>query len=385
MVPSILATAGVFIYVSLLPRTYQAQAIVTSTNVQETDLKSMPTLALAEFFRKGDILEQILREANLDKPPYKLTLDDFCKDVLQIDTPRGNETIDIAVRLPSAVLARDVANVVAHKGVDTYLQNIQAPFELVLHSLKEEEANSLSQLAQAESTLEEFEAKSHLPMLRQDVESKLAAKADRIARRARKSVDSAAKTEHVRSLTEAVKSEPVTVSLDRQLAQNPEVERILEKIMGKSGQELMGLHLGEMVLNPVHYLTRRDLLTAQAEEAELKAELGAIDQAELEGDSQLVGLHQNLVVAEEHLRELTFQRDQALSLAKMSQEALRQKKLRYISPPQILAIISAAIPTRPIASGRVQYAIGAFIACFAILSMIAVLLEARSSRRGKAA
>ena len=156
VVPAIAAVAT-FVFAALaMTRTYTATAVVASAGLrygsQETNLQQMPEAALAVFFREGKIGDEIVKRFQLaDKYGYK-ELNAFAS----ITVPRNTGTVRISVTLPSAELARDVANELADRGRTEFVGQMRKQHEGMAANIKTEAKQTQAAYQKAEKALEEF-------------------------------------------------------------------------------------------------------------------------------------------------------------------------------------------------------------------------------------
>lgn len=188
VLPAIVVALGSYAASYLFPKSYQAQAVVASINVDygsnEMNLRGLPLRALAEFFRQGQTVSEVMAKFNLDKPPYNYDLDGFYREVLTVEATKLNETIVVQARINSSELAQQVANEIARRGCENYRTEMQTQYKAMLKYMEDEAAASGKQLAQAEADLEKQQLDARIDTLRNQVRVQLELQASRSHRRA---------------------------------------------------------------------------------------------------------------------------------------------------------------------------------------------------------
>ena len=119
--PLVLAVAA-YIALAFAPKTYRGHAVVTATAIDygagSMNLRKVPTSSLKWFFQDSELIGAVIEEFRLDE--YGITKARFLTSSLQIRSPRNTDTIELAVFMPTAELARDVAKALAEKGAANY-------------------------------------------------------------------------------------------------------------------------------------------------------------------------------------------------------------------------------------------------------------------------
>ncbi len=378
LIPIALGIVGFFTS-ALLPKTYEAQAGVAVTNVDfginQMNLRGLPVKGLLAFFKSGNVVEKAMSEFKLTDDPYNCTRYEFHHDVLDVETPRDTQTIEIRVKLREAGLASEVANYVALQGVKDYTQEMKKQYDDMLTLLQTETTANQAELKTTESALEKFHSEKKLETLRSQMKVQQDMLVARNSRREHIETELPGLEQLIASYEQSLAKEEKIIPLERSVARNPLLQQALAKQQGKPVEELTQLTMKESQFNPVYLRVSAELIEAVAKRESLKAELKAIKQSGDAAQKLLTTLQPELAGGERELRGLEFTRDRTKDAVAMSLDKLQDKRTVGIWPPQHLTVLAGSPPDKPYFPNRKLIALITLLAGFVLMWGLAIFLE----------
>jgi len=321
----------------LLGRQYEAVVTLTINQPRvETAIAVNPANYRA-MLENYSIAATAIKNASLDQGARAMTPRDFIRKVLSIEEIRGTNLLRIHVRLRDPETAARVANDVAKLAVDLNRRVNQEEGTSLRDQLQAQRTEAEERLRQAEQTLVAFEERSHLDVLKADVDGLLKQRAtlpevegELSAERAGEAVSS---TEQ--------KARPPLLTLKRSIDSDTAMTEMARE--HASGQALLGLGIRAEESNKVYQTIDEAVAKARSRIAQLEKERDYILSAsKTMTDGGRLADYYNLQIEKARL-------EANVTLARKVYEdvALRYEQARVVvtSGSAQLQVVDAAVPS----------------------------------------
>jgi len=313
-----------YLLAAFLPKWYEGKSTVRIAKVHYGDdvlnLTGVAPRDLETSFTTGEVLREVVSDLKLAEE-HGLDVAHLARSLVSVSVPKATSRIDIEARMPSPKLARDVAALVAEKGVALYVESMQAEYEAMLQKLKQEAGDAEDLLEQAEADLEKSQVTHRLDTLnaRVAIHRKLgAAREERILElHTNLAVERAKIAAHEKQL----KAQDPGAEVEKILAQSPPLKQgmaELEKIRAdreafRKTARIETLRAEIDVQQELKSLRETNRATLTQQQVALKAKIEAVRKS-LADESPTIRLDRKLV------RDSAFQQ----ALAALSGKALQE-------------------------------------------------------------
>lgn len=374
---------------AFLPGTYRATTYLLisesrigqpseNTNLQQ--MAMMPTFV--PFVDNDALIEESLRKLQLDRPPYKLTVDVFRRrNYLDVRVPKSTRLLELSVEFPEARLAADIANEIA-QGAVRFNDKLNAADTLATQQFLKKRLDQ-ARAAQSEAAAHRVDVLSEARL--EDREKELSILLG----------EKEALSTHLQKLRQdLVQNETRSQSLERVLAEEPKVislkrsvtsDRFLELAAGKVFPDGAPLTVTEESVNETREGLRKSYVTATVDSAAQSAGIQAAAERLNEVNRQTSELMRDITAWRGRIEGAN--QDYALAL-EATQSASREYQTASVTvsskSQDVKQIAPALVPEHPVGPATLINTVMGFLLGTLLFAVFAVGMETyRDVARGE--
>lgn len=372
----------------ILPKIYRATTyiLVSESKIEANSQYSMWQYSLIRtylpFVDSDALIARAIRDLNLDRPPYNLTVDRFRRNrYLDVDIPKGTRLLEVDVEFPDARVAAELANYFAQNAASFNTEVTLKETQTTQAFLKQHLDQATRRLAEIEN--ERLKIKKDAGIEDKDKEvsilleekARLSSQLDQF-RMTRVQGEAAVKT-----LAEELSTQPRIVSLKKSVDSDNFARHATERLRGNTD----GLTIFEETVSDVH-----EKLQQQYDDALTLAR--STEAGTVAGEANLSSINskiKRLLEINATERSSIERIDQEYALAKENVEAATRSyqnaSIAVTAQSQDLKQLAPAQPPeRPVRPNIILNIVLATILSCALLSMGALTWEGfRSMRWGR--
>ncbi|HXG70620.1 MAG TPA: Wzz/FepE/Etk N-terminal domain-containing protein [Gemmatimonadaceae bacterium] len=320
----------------LVAPTYQAtfRLLATESKVNDRDARATSMVAFRQLVESPSLVQGLLSDFKLDAPPYNLTVPDFMRNHVDIDTLAEAGVLAVSVRLKDRALVVQVADRFAERAIELAHRLNQEEMIYARDQIKVQTDEARVRLAQAEQTLMTFKQRNQIELKRKDMEAILERRPTVMDLLIDIETDQARLRQAEAELLKQQRVRDVRRSVELPPKANPEFT--------------VNRDLLDPFVNPVYEVLERDVAETRTRLAGLKRKRGELV-GRLKLDASSMGKLQQLYDAEAELARLTVDFDIARTAYVNAATRYEDARLQIAVRSARLQILDRAqAPRRPV-------------------------------------
>lgn len=364
-----------------IPPTFEAtfRLMGSETGLEDTPGTRLSIVAFRELVESPTQVAALLDEFHLYGPPHNLTPEKFLRSHVDVEVIRDSAIIAVAVRLKDRDLLVRVARRYAERVVETAQRLNTEGIDYTAKRIMSERDAALERLDATESSLQEYQRRTQIELLRKDVDTILERRPDALdltvqiqgARaRLQQAESELSRQERIRDVRSGVDAVGTTPA---QRKESPSAElRIRSNLL-------------DPFVNPVYEALSRDVSEYRAQLAGLEQERKALV-GRLQLDSPTADKLSLLYRTEAELEVLARNRDIAreayLNAAKKYEDARLQSTIRS---PRLQILDAALPPDAPVAPRSLRNTAAASLIALTLTAIAVLAVDASRRRKAESA
>jgi len=390
---TILTVTVAFVVASQTPLTYEASVTLRSAPSRISGMLYGPAPeaptpdTFVSILKDRSLAVEAMRHLGLDKPPHKVTVDQFVSRIISVKPLKRTGLIILTVTLPDPQLAADTANFVAHKAVEVLARLNQGDAPATGDFFRQQRNDARKTLDHAWAALKDFRRKTDLESL--EIEQTITVQeTTRLAILAAElSTKQVGLLTRRKELSRALVQQEPTLTLNKSIVTDPALIAAASDYGRTDVKALSALQLKSQEINPTYQEIRQELIDAEASFASLENERKDVERKLEEIKRKLGDIRRRTASAKPKLEELTHGYMQAQDAYQFWNRKGDEAVVSLVAHTTDLQIISAAIaPTRPTSRKVTQTATFAgavaLITCTLLAFFVEYFLKVRQQRGG---
>jgi uncharacterized protein involved in exopolysaccharide biosynthesis len=324
-----------------------------------------------ELLENRTVAAQIIHRLRLDQPPYLLTSQSFFERAAEITELRNTTVLTVTVRLANPQLAARVANELAAGAIELSQKVDQHETEALATRLSLQLEQATQRLAAAESALLTYRREAQIELLKTDSDAML----DQRGGLPRLFSSIAGERARAAQIERELATLQARLTVHRSFDADPAMVETLRAQAGANS--VMGVTLKDEYVNPVYEGLQRELAESRTRLAELEHRREELVDRQKVGGAELTRLVE-LYGRESSLSRLQSEYDLAKRVQGETALRFEQVRTEMASSSAQLVVLDEALPAdRPLARGRVKWAVVGAIAALLTAFAIAVIVAVR--------